>query len=292
MIILFSGTGNTRRCAHELSALLGHEIVELRAPSLLVPEKTRLDLPPGESVVWMSPIHSWGLPPLVLRFLKGVQLKGCGERTPHYLICTCGDDIGQAHLQWEKAVGRRGWTPAGAMSVQMPNTYICMDGFDLDSPEVARQKLEAMPRRIALAAERIHTGWRGTDVVQGKSAWAKTHLVYPMFVRFCMSPRAFKVSDACVGCGVCASNCPTANITIADGHPHWGSRCTLCLACLHGCPHRAIDYGDITRSRGRYSLPRLLSGQERGQGLGVDGGEGTQSVGGVGGLREGEKVGE
>lgn len=39
--------------------------------------------------------------------------------------------------------------PPRILSVIMPNTYVLMKGFDVDTPEVADAKLKAMPDRVA-----------------------------------------------------------------------------------------------------------------------------------------------
>ena len=120
MILCFTGTGNSRLVALELQRHIGGE------------------------VVMVCPVYSWGLPPVVNRFIRRSKIKGAHE-APHFLVCTCGDDVGRADDRWRKLVGRRGWSPRGAFSVTMPNTYVCMSGFDTDTPEVADAKVAAMP---------------------------------------------------------------------------------------------------------------------------------------------------
>ena len=44
------------------------------------------------------------------------------------------------------------------------------------------------------------------------------------------------------------------SLASADGLPTWQGHCTQCLACLHGCPTRAIDYGPFTHSKGRVTV--------------------------------------
>ena len=40
---------------------------------------------------------------------------------------------------------------------------------------------------------------------------------------------------ACTGCGLCAEKCPLGNIELTDGLPHWGEKCTQCMACICLC---------------------------------------------------------
>jgi ferredoxin len=49
-----------------------------------------------------------------------------------------------------------------------------------------------------------------------------------------------KVSPSCIGCGKCARDCPSGNITMADGKPVFSNKCLLCMKCLYECPQKAI----------------------------------------------------
>lgn len=49
-----------------------------------------------------------------------------------------------------------------------------------------------------------------------------------------------KISNNCVGCGLCAFNCPMKNITIKDKKAVAGNRCTMCYRCISTCPQKAI----------------------------------------------------
>ena len=46
--------------------------------------------------------------------------------------------------------------------------------------------------------------------------------------------------DKCVGCGICAKNCPTQNIKIEDGKAVSSDKCTMCYRCVNYCPKQAI----------------------------------------------------
>ena len=47
-------------------------------------------------------------------------------------------------------------------------------------------------------------------------------------------------SSKCVGCGLCAGNCPTGNIKIVDGKAVASSLCTMCYRCVDFCPKQAM----------------------------------------------------
>ena len=49
-----------------------------------------------------------------------------------------------------------------------------------------------------------------------------------------------KISNDCIGCGKCAGLCPMRNISMVDGSPRPGSRCTMCYRCISSCPEQAI----------------------------------------------------
>lgn len=250
MIIVFSGTGNSLAVAEELQKLLGGGLVKMEGDLLSDPAGRVLEVAGDENVVWVFPVYSWGVPPVVGRFIWRCKLKG-GHMSRHFMVCTCGDDTGYADSQWRKLIGKRGWRPCGAFSVQMPNTYVLMDGFDVDAPEVADAKVDAMPQRVADVAVAIERGFMGDDMVRGKMAWLKTAVVYPLFKRFCMSPRLFHATDSCSSCGKCAGSCPLGNIAMSGGSPKWGDRCALCLRCYHICPVHAVAYGDKTAGKGQ-----------------------------------------
>lgn len=65
------------------------------------------------------------------------------------------------------------------------------------------------------------------------------------------------MSDACVGCGQCASKCPLNNIELRNGKPEWGKQCTHCMACISYCPAKAIEYGKRSVGKPRYRFEEL-----------------------------------
>ncbi|MCD8387787.1 MAG: EFR1 family ferrodoxin [Bacteroidales bacterium] len=251
MIVCFSGTGNSRHIADLLQDSLGDEIVRFPPGLMTNPEKIRLPVNDGR-IVWVFPVHSWGLPNVIVRVLKHARINSRTE-VKHYMVCTCGDDIGLLDKQWRKMMRRRRWRDMGAYSVEMPNTYTFMKGFDVDTAEVRDRKLNAAPARVAAIAQAIKDESTQTDVVRGKFAWVKSRVLYPLFIRFMTRTAPFHTTEACNSCGKCARNCPITAIEIVNGHPRWNPKtCIMCTRCYHCCPQHAVAYGSATDGKGQY----------------------------------------
>ena len=52
--------------------------------------------------------------------------------------------------------------------------------------------------------------------------------------------KKLKISDSCVGCGLCQKNCPMGNIRITNGKAVAGDRCAMCYRCISHCPEQSI----------------------------------------------------
>lgn len=234
--VIFSGMGNSQAVGE---ALMG----------LLADAGTEADM------LWVFPVYAWGVPPVLVRYIEGLDLTG---RVCH-MVCTFGDEAGRTDRQWRRLIAGRGGTPGGVYGVRMPNTYVCLPFFDVDSPRVRQAKLDAAGERIEAIARAIASGSRATDLYYaGPLPGLKSRLIYPWFFRNQMKMGRFHHTVGCTGCGVCASACPSGNITRdVDGAPQWGSDCAFCLRCYHICPQHAVAYGRQTSGKGQYLHPKF-----------------------------------
>ncbi len=257
MIIYFSGTGNSARVAHRLASLLAdNRILELAGETLINPLSTLIDVAGNsERIVWVFPTYSWGVPPVVVRFIRKCRMSDAAGNARQYMVTTCGDDMANTDKQWRKLLAARGANPCGSYAVVMPNTYTLMSGFDVDSPELSAQKLADSEESIRQVAEAIATD-APDMLVRGSFAWLKSSIIYPWFIRHAMSAKPFHATAECTSCSLCARSCPMNNITMHDGRPRWDDNCALCLRCYHICPHHAIAYGKKTHDKGQWQCPK------------------------------------
>lgn len=248
MICYFSGTGNTRLVAEALGALLDDAITPITtAPPII--EDVTLGL--------VFPIYAWGMPEIFAKWLKDVKISA--QVSYIYMVCTCGDDIGCTDKTLKKSLHiHHQRSLQAAFSLRMPNTYVSLPGFDVDSEALAEQKLVVAREELKVIAEHIRLRHQIVQVVPGRFPRLKTYLLRPFFNRFLLSDKPFSATPDCITCRTCERVCPVQNITFPSSRPAWGGRCTGCLACYHHCPKHCINYGKRTIGKGQYKAPKTL----------------------------------
>lgn len=262
MLYWYSGTGNSRAVATQLARLLGEPDCRFIPSALGVDTAADRNISaPGNAAADMVgfcfPVYSWGVPPVVLKLVETLPFETLQGKYL-YAVLTCGDEAGLAAEMFRKALRRRGLMLSAVFTVIMPNDYVMLPGFNIDSKELQSEKLRKAEARVKEIAQRLESRETVNDVFQGSIPWLKTRLVYPLFRRWGVQTSRWKVDRAkCVGCGKCVVVCPAGNIRLTDTAktPEWGRRCYSCTACFHNCPTRAIDYGTFTRTKSQYTCP-------------------------------------
>lgn len=260
MIYYFSGTGNSRYIATVLAGKLDENIKFIPAT------EAQNESPEGESIGFVFPVYSWGVPIPVRSFIKSLSEKYISEirKGEKYVWCvmTCGDETALAPEMFLNDCKKEGLPCCSVMGVIMPNDYVLLPGFDVDSKTLEKDKIEKSLARIEELAEKIKSKWSGIDVVRGNMPWAKTKLIYPLFKRWGVFPKKWHATEKCIGCGKCSDVCPEHNIKMIEKnnskHPYWGACCCSCLACYHICPVNAVQYGKMTKGKGQYYFKRNL----------------------------------
>jgi Dissimilatory sulfite reductase (desulfoviridin), alpha and beta subunits len=249
MILWYSGCGNSRFVADTLARELGDSNM------VFIPEAARqgtaLEFDPDEILGIVFPVYSWSVPKLVSEFLRTATIKG----KPAYIFaaCTCGDETGLTIKHLKKDLAKQGLTLDAFFSFQMPETYVNLPGFKLDTDENALRKINGTQESLKETVRLIKQRTKGNfDRLKGGSSFFKSNILKPLFYGLLITDRKFTVSDACIGCGICAKNCPLQNITIENDRPKWNGHCTNCMSCYHRCPKNAINFGKASIGKGQY----------------------------------------
>ncbi|MDE6715121.1 MAG: EFR1 family ferrodoxin [Muribaculaceae bacterium] len=254
MIFYFSGTGNSRWVASQIAATLGDSLINIG--EAFTRAKFHFTLADGERIGFVFPVHSWGPAPIVVEFARRLRLANFNRQSSYaYAVAICGDDIGLSMDILQRALPEE-ITLKARYSVQMPNNYILLPGFDTDAKSLELTKLMHARGKLLEISEALAERRCRENIVRGSFPALKSKLIYPLYRRFAMSDKGFSAnSDLCNKCGLCVRKCPVTNITMIATGPQWHGKCQMCLACIHHCPKRAIEYGTRTTRKGRYYHP-------------------------------------
>ncbi len=256
MIFYFSGTGNSLWVAKQLKAKYSDNIISIADELKKDASPLTYSLKENEKIFFVFPVHSWGPAVLVLSFINKLTFKNYTNQ-PVYTICTCGDNCGFTDKIIREALQKKSINLTHTYSLQMPNNYILMKGFGIDSKETEKEKLSQSPALLKNITDDIDLKGNHDIYTRGIHPFLKSRIVYPLFRKYAIGKNKFYATDECISCGLCESVCPTGTITLHDGKPLWGNNCVQCTACIHRCPVKAIEYGNITQSQGRYTHPDL-----------------------------------
>lgn len=262
MIFYFSGTGNTRWAAQKVAAATADRLVNI-AEEMLAAETAQASDPQftytlaqDERIGFFFPVHGWRPPRLVLDFLDRLHLPNADSHYA-YVVCTAGDNVGEAVSILEKRLQTMGIKIDSAISLIMPESYVGLPFMDVDTPAKEQcKKMEADNKLTRFIADIMDCRSGVRDITIGHWPRINSRLIGSVFVKKLVTDRPFHVvADRCLHCGKCASVCPVANIHFEKGgEPSWlhNGKCLSCFACYHHCPTHAIEYGGRTKKKGQY----------------------------------------
>lgn len=251
MIFYFTGTGNSAYIAEEIAKKTNDKVVSI---SKLVNENNYdINLEKDENIGFIFPIYAWAPPAMVIEFIKKVKFNNLSSNYI-FSVATCGANIGNAMKYVDKALESKNLNLHSGFSVIMPNNYIIMG--DVDSKKDENLKLEKSKDEVIKIVSVIKNKEKGVfKVTKGFMGAILTSIVSPLFNKHGMDTSKFYADDKCIGCGVCERVCNCKSITLVNKKPTWKKECTQCLACIHACPTKALQYGKGTIKKGRYINP-------------------------------------
>jgi ferredoxin len=247
VIFYYTGTGNSLWSARLLAEKLGGARLEpMKAADTFVAGD-------AEAVGFVFPVHMWGIPGAVLRFLEKLALR---PDAYYFALAVNAGQVSRTLLQLRGLLARRGVTLAAGFSVALPSNYIPWGGPG--TPErrntLFRQGREKITRAGTTIAER-----RSATIEKGP-LWQRILFtaIYKMTLNMVKAmDKDFWCDDRCNACGICVRVCPARNIVLEAGKPVWRHNCEQCLACIQWCPQEAIQFGKKTPAYERYHHPEV-----------------------------------
>lgn len=264
MIIYFSACGNSKQAASMLAEKTDDRIVSIN--SAFIKKEFDYELEKGENLAFVFPVYFWGVPSIVLDFIKLMNIKNV-EESYVYAALTCGSSSGLTGKMLKKALAKRNICLDAEYAIVMPDTYVVM--FPVNKDEEAIKILDKAEVEIDEVAKAIKDKKTGkTNKHKGRMKQLITYITYPLYNKVYRKTKRFSVNDKCTGCTICSKVCPIGAIEmtgeeikskgdVVKNKPQWTmNKCVHCLACVHRCPEQAINNGK-SQNHGRYVNPRV-----------------------------------
>lgn len=244
MIYYFSGTGNSEFTAKRIAELTGDECISIYEA---IKNGTPANAADVQTLVFVTPTHAWRIPRMVQEWIKSGSFAGNARA---YFVMTCGSDNGSAEKYVRELCSEKGFELMGCAHVVMPENYVAMFPVpdDDEAKSIVRKALPVIDGYAALIMEGKALPTKRTGVIDS----IKSGVINDLFYKFAVKADSFRTTESCIGCGKCAEECLTHNITLTDGKPVWGDSCIHCMKCICDCPAAAIEYGTASVGKPRY----------------------------------------
>ncbi len=233
--IYMSGTGNTKHCIEKLLSVISPESEAVPIES----EKAAKKISENDTVILAYPTQFSNAPYMVRDFIRKNGAVWQGRRV--MCMATMGAFSGDGAGCSARVLKQYGADIIGGLHVRMPDA-VC-DNKMLKKPleenkrivREADKKLEEVGRQIVE---------KGIYPQDGLSFAARLAGLFGQRLWFYGKTtdysKKLKISDSCVGCGLCQKNCPMGNIRITNGKAVAGDRCAMCYRCISHCPEQSI----------------------------------------------------
>ena len=231
--IYLSGTGNTKHITELLFKEIGAkgDLVPIESPDV---SKALKD----DELIIAYPTQFSNIPYLVRDFIIIHKADWKGKKI--FLITTMGLFAGDGTGCAARLLKKYGAEITGGLQIIMPDSIGDCKALK-KSHEQNKEIIAKADKRSVQAAELIRAG---RFPKEGLSFWAHLAGLFGQRLWFYNKTtdysKKLKISDSCIGCGLCASNCPMGNLVIQNGKAVNLEKCAMCYRCISSCPKKAI----------------------------------------------------
>ncbi len=225
MIFYFTGTGNSLYVAKELD----EKIISI--PQIIIEKGLEFS---ADSIGIVCPVYGHEMPGMVKEFIRRASF----ETDYLFAVLTYG-----AHHGGVAEIAGLFFRDAGKKAdyittIEMVDNFL--PAFDMEEQMAMDKQVEKHLNEIKARLQAKSQGIQKTSLAE-KAA----HNMYLKMVKNAPETvwAAFRVTDECVGCGICTRVCPAGCIHLENQYAvHEPEGCQACYACVYACPKMAVQF--------------------------------------------------
>jgi flavodoxin/ferredoxin len=258
VIFYFSGTGNTWWVADRIKKQLDARNINADIVSIdsVNAKKANWWIKTADLVFFGWPVYGSDLPAPMKRFIDNLLPIEKGKHI--HTFCTQMGFSGDGAWVYHKRFEEKGLTIDSAQHFIMPSNMSYSKGI-LSAP-TNDEKIAKIMEKCGRHVERyVDNLLLGKSRITGKNSYLLGML---QRAPYSMANNRYKALvgvdvEKCTKCGLCASLCPAANITMKD-YPEFGGKCEQCFRCYALCPQSAITYKGKTHDVQKTGKPYII----------------------------------
>lgn len=250
VIYYFSGTGNSRNVALWLSNVAKENSIESRLINISRIDRLTIEQPDtDELVVFVSPIHGFNYPPVMMHFIMRFPN---GKNKVLLMNTRAGMLIGKwitpgltgiAFYLSALILKLKGYSIKAMFPVDLPSNWISVHpGLNERTVKYLHKRNQEKVYRFAQKVFSGGSDFHGLYEIIQDTLVAPISLGYYFIGRFMFAKTYFASSD-CNNCDLCIKACPVKAIKKVDNRPFWTFNCESCMHCMGNCPKKAIETG-------------------------------------------------
>lgn len=232
--IYLSGTGNTKHCVEKLTRLVDDsaKVMPLEYANIIE------EIEKNSFIILGYPTQYSNAPYMVRDFIS--RNKFLWNEKKILCVATMGAFSGDGAGCAARLLKKYGAVILGGLHVKMPDS-VCDVKLLKKTIEQNKEIVIQADKKIESVARQIKQGKYPKDGVTLIS-----HIIGLLGQRLWFYGKTtgytdkLKISENCIGCGLCVSLCPMKNISIHNGTAIANKRCTMCYRCISRCPQKAI----------------------------------------------------
>jgi ferredoxin len=232
--IYLSGTGNTKHCVEKLVKLLDSSAKSIPLEHTEIIQM----LEKHDTIILGYPTQFSNAPFMVRDFIESNTSLWNGKKV--FCVNTMGLFSGDGTGCTARILKKYGATILGGLQLKMPDS-VCDSKLLKKSIEENKQIVKSADERIEQIAKQIKNGNYPQEglsfIAHIKGLLGQRLWFYRKTINY---TNKLKISDICIGCGLCSQKCPMRNIRIEENKAIAGEKCTMCYRCISLCPKQAI----------------------------------------------------